>query len=241
MDWWKIVLFAIIGIIALCVIMHYVNRHYKIKYRYSLYPGGFFVLLSIAAIIFGYFAEPSLKSLGTGLMVGGGIIILLIVIINIKKCGIAAGIFALIAQLIFGVVSVFAIFTSFNGNDTTTGFKTSKKLRREKEEIERIRMRKGYDPKPHMVNNRAIRGYDMFPMQQGYGGREQGYQSRMQEYIQGGYDMPPMQGYGQGYDMPPIQGYGRPYYPDYRNYGYGNYYEQQDKIKHGGKKRRYKN
>lgn len=117
MSWWKIAVLAILGVIILGIIMLAVNRKYKRKYNYSLYKGGIVVLLCASLGVFGYVLIKTNSIFGIGLISLAAVILLIVALINIKRCGVFAGIGGLLLQIICCVPCFFGIFTiSRNSN-----------------------------------------------------------------------------------------------------------------------------
>jgi len=94
------VIIAIVAIIVLTIIMHFINRAYRIKYGYNLFGGGIVMLLIIGCGVGAYFLGSSNKTLALGLGAVGGILLLILFIVNIKRCGFGAGILALFLQIV---------------------------------------------------------------------------------------------------------------------------------------------
>lgn len=128
MEWWQIAVLAVCGLIMLAIAMSLVNRRYKRKYNYSLYPGGFFMLLSIGCTVLGSFITADKPTFRIGLIIIGGVGFAIILLTNIKRCGAAAGICAMLLQVIFGAASVFAVFKILAKDDKPAkrGLRTKK-------------------------------------------------------------------------------------------------------------------
>lgn len=166
MEWWKIAILALVGLIVLAIILHYINRRYKIRYNYSLYPGGFTMIIAAAAIVFGYILRPTKGTVGLGLMIAGALLLFIVIISNIKHCGFFAGIGAILAQVICGVACIFVIFSGRNSTNSVVGHSSRRSRQKEQERIERIRREKGY--------NRVDRNYANYD-QRNYGNRDDRY------------------------------------------------------------------
>ncbi len=133
---------GIVGVIVLSVIMHYINRSYRIKYNYNLFGGGFFMLLAEGGIAVGILAMNG--TLEGNLFLYGGfglaaLLILIIAICNFKRCGFGAGLGALFLQIIFSVPCLFLLVELFSGKSLpTTNYREEQKIREE-------RKKRGYD------------------------------------------------------------------------------------------------
>ncbi len=141
----KVVIWVIVGIvgaIVLSIIMHFINREFRIRYDLNLFGGGLLMILAIGGIVLGFLAlNGKLASKAIG-FVGFGVAALLIIITlvyNCKKCG-GAGFLAFLCQLIFApgaLLLVFSFFSSKGRTYTDTSW--------ERRKIREERQRRGYD------------------------------------------------------------------------------------------------
>ncbi|NCA92270.1 hypothetical protein EOM82_03340 [bacterium] len=138
----KYVIIAIVGVIVLTIIMHFINRAYRIKYGYNLFGGGVIMLLVIGCGVGAYFLRDSAKTLAMGLGVVGAILLVILFIVNVKKCGFGAGFLAIFLQIVFSVPSLLLIFELFSrkGYSPTLNSMNHSRSNRRIEEERRRRM-----------------------------------------------------------------------------------------------------
>ena len=140
----KVVIYVIVGIVGLivtCVIMHFINREFRIRYDLNLIGGGLLMLLAGAGYGIGIWQlSKGSKVIGFVLIAVGLLLTIITLVYDCKKCG-GMGIIALFCQLLFSVPALFLILELFTGNYTTM----SRDYRREERDIRRARERRGYD------------------------------------------------------------------------------------------------
>ena len=145
-----IIIGVVVGIIVLSVAMHFINRSFRVRYKYNLAIGGFFSLLSLGGIIGGALLLPSAGAVGYVLIVAGIIILVPLLIVCFKRCGAGGGIAAFFLQIIFCVPSILFMLSMKSRTGFTTNTYSS---RRERRIIQQQREQRGYD-------NRNGNGYD---------------------------------------------------------------------------------
>jgi uncharacterized membrane protein len=138
------VIAGIIAVIVFSIIMHFINRSYRIRYNMNLMGGGFLVLVVAACVTGGVLLMKS----GTGnkfipyaLFALGAVITICVFAYDIKKCGGGAGFGAFILQIIFSLGCILTLIDLFANNGRSvcnTGVG-------EEREIRRIRKERGYD------------------------------------------------------------------------------------------------
>lgn len=113
---WAYIVGGIVAVIVFGLVMHFSNRSFRIKYNMSLYGGGLLMLIAIAAVILGILVFQDDMPVKIGCFVGAGVLALITIIYDIKKCG-GAGVLAFILQIIFCVGSLFVVIDFFKGNN----------------------------------------------------------------------------------------------------------------------------
>ena len=115
---WAYIVGGIVAVIVFGLIMHFSNRSFRIKYDMSLYGGGLLMLITIAAVFLGIFVFQDNMPVKIGCFVGAGVLALITIIYDIKKCG-GAGVLAFFLQIIFCVGSLFVVIDFFKGNNVS--------------------------------------------------------------------------------------------------------------------------
>lgn len=110
MDWWVWLIIAIVAVVVLGLIAGAINRFFIRRYGVSLFVGGFFALIAAACIAGGVFLVKDGSGVGWALVGVGAVILLILMIIDFKKCGVVTGLFALILQIVFCVPGILLIF-----------------------------------------------------------------------------------------------------------------------------------
>lgn len=111
-QWWVWLIVGIVGAIIYFVVMVKVNREFRARYNFSLYGGGFLMLIAEAGIVLAIVFRENKIILIAGLAVAA-LLILITLIYNIKRIG-GVGVLALICQLLFSVCSLFAFLNLFS-------------------------------------------------------------------------------------------------------------------------------
>ena len=106
MDWWVWLIIAIVAVVVLGLIAGAINRFFIRRYGVSLFVGGFFALIAAACIAGGVFLVRDGSGVGWALVGVGAVILLILMIIDLKKCGVVTGLFALILQIVFCVPGI---------------------------------------------------------------------------------------------------------------------------------------
>ena len=109
MDWWVWLIIAIVAVVVLGLIAGAINRFFIRRYGVSLFVGGFFALIAAACIAGGVFLVRDGSGVGWALVGVGAVILLILMIIDFKKCGVVTGLFALILQIVFCVPGILLI------------------------------------------------------------------------------------------------------------------------------------
>lgn len=109
MDWWVWLIIAIVAVVVLGLIAGAINRFFIRRYGVSLFVGGFFALIAAACIAGGVFLVKDGSGVGWALVGVGAVILLILMIIDFKKCGVVTGLFALILQIVFCVPGILLI------------------------------------------------------------------------------------------------------------------------------------
>lgn len=110
MDWWVWLIIAIVAVVVLGLIAGAINRFFIRRYGVSLFVGGFFALIAAACIAGGVFLVKDGSGVGWALVGVGAVILLILMIIDFKKCGVVTGLFALILQIVFCVPGILLVF-----------------------------------------------------------------------------------------------------------------------------------
>lgn len=165
MNWLKIAILAILGVIILGIIMLVFNRKYKRKYNYSLYKGGIVVLFCVGIGVIGYVLLKTSSILGIGLLSVAAVILLFVALIDIKRCGVFAGIGGLLLQIICCVPCFFSIFTISKNSDkfSKDKFSNSRGKNRYNDENylkERKKQKADEYKRNYEINNAYQRGYE---------------------------------------------------------------------------------
>ena len=129
---WQWVVIALVGIIVFSIIMHYINRSFRIRYDLNLFWGGLLMLIVIACAVLGYFASKEGRTIGYGLLAVAAVIVIITLIYDCKKCG-AMGIVAIICQILFSAGSLFILIEFFQGRKTTN-YTTERYIRKKRKE-----------------------------------------------------------------------------------------------------------
>ena len=136
---WIIV--GIVGIIVFSIIMHFINREFRIRYSVNLFGGGLLMLLAGGGIALGILGLNGTIGKGVGYvgLAVAAFCILFTLIYDFKKCG-GAGILAFLCQAVFAPCSLFLIFELFSshGRALTYGSYTDRR------DIRKARERRGY-------------------------------------------------------------------------------------------------
>lgn len=109
MDWWVWLIIAIVAVVVLGLIAGAINRFFIRRYGVSLFVGGFFALIAAACIAGGVFLVKDGSGVGWALVALGAVILLVLMIIDFKKCGVVTGLFALVLQIVFCVPGILLI------------------------------------------------------------------------------------------------------------------------------------
>ena len=109
MDWWVWLIIAIVAVVVLGLIAGAINRFFIRRYGVSLFVGGFFALIAAACIAGGVFLVKDGSGVGWALVALGAVILLILMIIDFKKCGVVTGLFALVLQIVFCVPGILLI------------------------------------------------------------------------------------------------------------------------------------
>lgn len=109
MDWWVWLIIAIVAFVVLGLIAGAINRFFIRRYGVSLFVGGFFALIAAACIAGGVFLVKDGSGVGWALVALGAVILLVLMIIDFKKCGVVTGLFALVLQIVFCVPGILLI------------------------------------------------------------------------------------------------------------------------------------
>lgn len=109
MDWWVWLIIAIVAVVVLGLIAGAINRFFIRRYGVSLFVGGFFALIAAACIAGGVFLVKDGSGVGWALVGVGAVILLVLMIIDFKKCGVVTGLFALVLQIVFCVPGILLI------------------------------------------------------------------------------------------------------------------------------------
>lgn len=132
------IIIGIVALIVLSVILHFINREFRIRYGLNLFGGGLLMILAIGGFVLGYFGLKGDLGKGVGFL-GIGVAIFLIVITliyNCKKCG-GIGFLALICQILFAPASLILLLEFFtsNGRSMTYGtYSDRRDIRRARED-----------------------------------------------------------------------------------------------------------
>lgn len=108
-PWLKWVIGIVVAIIVLFTILIFANRAFRHKYGFSLYGGGFLMLLGVAACVGGVLMIMAEMKLGYALFIITAITVIVTLVYDFKKCG-GAGILAFILQILFCLPCVLVIF-----------------------------------------------------------------------------------------------------------------------------------
>lgn len=135
---WLIIILA--AVIVFGVIMHFINRSFRIKYDLNLFGGGLLMAIALASAVGGYFLVKGEAKIGYALFALTAILIIVTLIYDVKKCG-GMGVVALICQILFSVGSILLIFDFF-GNKSRSSVSHSI---REDRIVRRERERRGYN------------------------------------------------------------------------------------------------
>lgn len=109
MQWWQWVLIGIAAFIVLGIIFSVINRKFVRNYGFSLYGGALLTVLAFGLLALGIFVFKA-KGLGFVFMGACALILLVMLIYDIKKCGGGVGAAAFFLQIIFCAAGVFVIF-----------------------------------------------------------------------------------------------------------------------------------
>lgn len=137
-----IVIGAIVGVIVLSVIMHFINREFRIRYDLNLFGGGLLMILAIGGIVVGFLSlsgKIDSKALGFAGFGLAALLIIITLVYDCKKCG-GMGFVAFLCQLIFAPGALLLVFSFFSskGSSYTESSWERRKIREE-------RKRRGYD------------------------------------------------------------------------------------------------
>lgn len=130
----QMILIVLVGIIVLTLIMHYINRAFRIRYDLNLFWGGILMMIAIACICGGFFIFKAEKKIAYVLLAIAVILIIVTLIYDCKKCGVM-GILALICQIVFSPGSLLILIEFFRGNHVTN-YRNERYIRRKREEQE---------------------------------------------------------------------------------------------------------
>ncbi len=133
----KYIIIGIVAVIVLSIIMHFVNRAFRIKYNYNLFGGGIIMLLVIGCGVGAYLLMSSNKTLALGAIAIGAVLFIILFIVNVKKCGFGAGFGAIFLQIIFSVPSLLLIIELFNNKGYSPtymggGYRSRKRMEEER-------------------------------------------------------------------------------------------------------------
>lgn len=134
------VIIVIVAVIVFAIIMHFVNRAFRIRYDLNLLGGGLLMILSAGAGVGGYFLVKDGNNFGFALFAVAAILIILTLIYDCKKCG-AMGVVALICQILFSVGSLLILIEFFTNHGYVRGQAA------ESWKVRKARERLGYDKK----------------------------------------------------------------------------------------------
>ena len=134
------VIAGIVGVIVFSVILHFINREFRIRYRLNLIGGGLLMLIAIGAAVGGVLIVTKAGSkIGYALFALTAICVLITIIYDFKKCG-GVGFLALICQILFCVpalILILELFTNTHG--------AIRDYERDERDIRRARRYRGYD------------------------------------------------------------------------------------------------
>lgn len=112
-DVWKWIIIGIVALIVISIIMHFVNRSFRIRYNLNLFWGGLLMLITIGCVVGGYFLVQNENKIGYALFALAAILVILTLVYDCKKCG-GVGVLAFFCQLIFSVGSLLLLLEFFN-------------------------------------------------------------------------------------------------------------------------------
>ena len=138
----KIIIGVLVGVIVLSIVMHFINRAFRIRYDLNLFGGGLLMILAIGGAVLGAFALSGKINAKALIYVGFGVALvfsIITLVYDCKKCG-GMGVVAFLCQLVFAPGALFLVF-SFFSNPATSGLGD----RREERRIQEERRRRGYD------------------------------------------------------------------------------------------------
>lgn len=122
MPWWVYAIIAVVAIIVLWIVAVKVNRHFLRNYGVSLFVGGFFTLVALGLIAGGILLAREDNGIGWALLAAGAVILLIVLIVDFKKCGFGAGLLALLLQIVFAAPSILMfVDLVFNHGRSTFG------------------------------------------------------------------------------------------------------------------------
>lgn len=135
---WQWVVIAIVAVIVLCVIMHFVNRAFRVNYNLNLFGGGLLMLVAIGACVGGYFLLKSdSKVIAFALFAVAALCVIITLVYDIKKCG-GMGLVAFLCQILFSVGSL-CLILEFKQNGYIRNSASEDRI------VAKKRRQKGYD------------------------------------------------------------------------------------------------
>ena len=140
----SVVTWVIIGIVAFivfCIIMHFINRAFRVRYALNLFGGGLLMILAGGGMALGVLGLNGTISRPIGYLGFGiaAILIIITLVYDCKKCG-GMGIVAFFCQIIFAPCSLFLFFEIFSSHGRNMPYGSYV----ERRSIQRERERKGY-------------------------------------------------------------------------------------------------
>lgn len=137
-ETWQWIVIAIVAVIVISIIMHFVNRAFRVNYNLNLFGGGLLMLLAIGACVGGFFLMKNDGGIiSYALFAVAALCVIITLIYDIKKCG-GMGIIAFLCQIVFSVGAL-ALILEFKQNGYI------RNSVREDRIVEKKRRQKGYD------------------------------------------------------------------------------------------------
>lgn len=108
-ETWQWIVIGAVAFIVACVIMHFVNRAFRVNYDINLFGGGLLMLIAIGSAVGGYFLmKGDGKTLSYALFAVAAACVIVTLVYDVKKCG-GMGIVAFLCQIIFSVGALLLI------------------------------------------------------------------------------------------------------------------------------------
>ena len=138
----KIIIGAVVAVIVFSIVMHFINREFRIRYRLNLFGGGLLMILAIGGVVAFFLGLKGTipKGLGFAGLVIALILIILTLVYDCKKCG-GAGVLALLCQIVFAPCALFLILELFSNSGRSIPYGDYQDRR----DIREARRRRGYD------------------------------------------------------------------------------------------------